>query len=116
MTSDDDTARRLEHMLHNIDGAMNIVGDADLSTYLDSFTMQKATERCIEIISEASKNIPDAIKAEHPEIPWQSIRGVGNVFRHDYSDVDNHVVWLTVKVSLPELRPVIIKLLARYKR
>ena len=95
---------------------MSIVGDADLRTYLDSFMMQKATERCIEIISEASKHIPEAIKAEHREIPWHSIGGVGNVFRHSYSNVDNHVVWLTVKVSLPELRPVIVKLLERYKR
>jgi uncharacterized protein with HEPN domain len=48
-------------MLENIDGAMKIVGDADLATYLNSFAMQKATERCIEIVSEASKHIPDAI-------------------------------------------------------
>jgi len=30
--------------------------------------------------------------------------------------VDDHVVWLTVKVALPELRPVIVKLLERYKK
>ena len=65
-------------MLENIDGAMKIVGDADLRTYLDSFPMRKATERCIEIISEASKRIPEDIKAEHPEIPWQNIRGIGS--------------------------------------
>ena len=79
-------------MLQNIDAAMSIVGDADLRAYLDSFMMQKATERCIEIVSEASKHIPDDIKAEHPEVPWHSIRGIGNVFRHDYSVVDDHVV------------------------
>lgn len=101
-------------MLQNIDGAMSIVGDADLHTYLESFAMQKATERCIEVISEASKHIPDAIKAEHPEIPWTKIRGTGNVFRHNYSIVDSHVVGLTVKVSLPELRPIIVKLLEKY--
>lgn len=116
MTSDDETVRRLGHMLQNIDAAMSIVGDADLRAYLDSFMMQKATERCIEIVSEASKHIPDEIKAEHPEVPRHNIRGIGNVFRHDYSVVDDQVVWLTVKVSLPELRPVIVKLLERYRK
>lgn len=114
--SDDETALRLGHMLQNIDGAMRIVGDADLATYLNSFAMQKATERCIEIVSEASKHIPDAIKDEHPEIPWHSIRSIGNVFRHQYSIVDDHVVWLTVKVSLPQLRQVIVALLDRYRK
>ena len=103
-------------MLQNIDAAISIVGDADLKTYLASVMMQKATERCIEIVSEASKHIPDDVKAEHPEIPWQKIRGIGNVFRHHYSVVDDHVVWLTVKVALPELRPVIVALLERYRR
>ena len=116
MTADDETLRRLGHMLRNIDAAMEIVGDADLRTYLESFMMQKASERCLEIVSEASKHIPEEVKAEHPEVPWQKIRGIGNVFRHHYSVVDDHVVWLTVKVALPELRPVIVKLLERYKK
>jgi len=116
VTSDNETARRLEYMLENIDAALKIVGDADLKTYLESFVMQKATERCIEIVSEASKHVPDDIKAGHPEIPWQKIRGIGNVFRHQFSVVDDHVVWLTVKVALPELRPVIVRLLDRYKK
>ena len=55
MTADDETVRRLGHMLRNIDAAMEIVGDADLRTYLESFMMQKASERCLEIVSEGKQ-------------------------------------------------------------
>ena len=54
---------------------------------LDSSLLQMTTmgvERAIEIISEASRHIPDDMKATAPEIPWRQIAGIGNVLRHDY--------------------------------
>jgi uncharacterized protein with HEPN domain len=39
--------------------------------------------RCLEIISEASRRLPESLKARHPEIPWKQIAGAGNVYRHD---------------------------------
>jgi uncharacterized protein with HEPN domain len=38
-------------------------------------------ERGIEIISEASRHLPDELKARHPEIPWPKVAGIGNVLR-----------------------------------
>jgi uncharacterized protein with HEPN domain len=36
-------------------------------------------ERGIEIISEASRRLPDALKARHANIPWPKVAGIGNV-------------------------------------
>jgi uncharacterized protein with HEPN domain len=41
-------------------------------------------QRAIEIISEASRAIPDDLTNTQPDIPWRKIRGTGNVLRHDY--------------------------------
>ena len=35
-------------------------------------------QRAIEIISEASRRIPDELKATRPEIEWRSIASIGN--------------------------------------
>jgi hypothetical protein len=43
--------------------------------------------RCLEIISEASRRLPEAMKARHPSIAWSDMAGAGNVYRHDYDDV-----------------------------
>ena len=32
-----------------------------------------AVVRCLEIISEATRRLPDELKARHPEIPWPNI-------------------------------------------
>lgn len=46
--------------------------------------LRLAIQRAIEIISEASKHIPSKLLEHAPEIPWRSIRGMGNILRHEY--------------------------------
>ena len=72
-----------------------------------------AVTRCIEIISEASRRLPDEIKTRHPSIAWKNMAGAGNVYRHDYEDVAAKLVWDTVQLALPPLRDVIAQELAR---
>lgn len=61
----------------------------------------------LEIISEASRRLPDDLKARHPTIPWKEMAGAGNVYRHDYEEVDPEEVWVTVLDHLPSLRVVV---------
>jgi uncharacterized protein with HEPN domain len=63
--------------------------------------------RCLEIISEASRRLPDDLKARHPSIAWKEMAGAGNVYRHDYEQVDAEEVWVTVQDHLPPLRVVV---------
>jgi uncharacterized protein with HEPN domain len=66
-----------------------------------------AVTRCLEIISEASRRLPNDLKARHPAIGWRQMAGAGNVYRHDYEDVAAEFVWETVRRALPPLRAVI---------
>jgi uncharacterized protein with HEPN domain len=63
-------------------------------------------ERGIEIISEASRRLPEAMKARHPIIPWSKVAGIGNVLRHDYEHVAYDVLWRVVNDDLPTLERV----------
>lgn len=60
-------------------------------------------ERGIEIISEASRRLPDALKARHPEIPWRQVADIGNVLRHEYQRVAPDVLWRLVQDDLAPL-------------
>ena len=66
-----------------------------------------AVTRCLEIISEAARRLSPALRDRHPELPWRAIMGVGNVYRHDYDNVDEQQVWHTVNASLPPLLAVV---------
>jgi uncharacterized protein with HEPN domain len=63
-------------------------------------------ERGVEILSEASRHLPDALKARHPDIPWRKVAGIGNVLRHDYERVAHDVLWRVVQDDLPPLEQV----------
>jgi uncharacterized protein with HEPN domain len=66
-----------------------------------------AVTRCLEIISEASRRLPEQLKARHPAIGWKQMAGAENVYRHDYEDVAAEFVWETVVRALPPLPNVI---------
>ena len=76
---------------------------------------QYAVIRAIEIIGEASKKIPDKIKAQSEETPWREISGMRDLLIHDYFVVNTRVVWETVKNDLPELKEKIKKLIQDFK-
>jgi uncharacterized protein with HEPN domain len=75
--------------------------------------MPRAVERCVEIVSEATRHIPDHFKSRYPEIAWRQIAGIGNVLRHAYDIVDQQIIWEVATVHFPQLRAVVLELKAR---
>lgn len=63
-----------------------------------------AVVRNLEIIGEASKNLPAYIKSAHKEIPWKEMSGMRDKVIHAYFGVDLDIVWKTIKQSLPDLK------------
>ena len=64
---------------------------------------QDAVVRNIEIIGEATKNLSDALKAAHADIPWRRIAGMRDRLIHHYFSVDLDLVWKVVEEDLPAL-------------
>lgn len=62
-----------------------------------------AVSRCLEIISEAARRLSPTVRDRNPELPWRKIMGLGNVYRHDYDNVTEELVWRTVQDSLEPL-------------
>lgn len=103
--------QRLQDILDTIDAIADMIAGMDIGSYRAEFRTRKAVERCLEIISEASRHIPSEEKERYAEMPWPSIAGVGNILRHEYQLVSDEVVWRTVTRSLPELRRVIARMM-----
>ena len=102
---------RLHDILQMMDEVEELTAGLDFSAYAADFKVRRAVERCIEIVSEASRHIPPEAKAAYPEVPWPDIAAIGNIFRHEYQRVADPVVWYTATRSLPELRWVVFKML-----
>jgi uncharacterized protein with HEPN domain len=97
----------LEATRRNINLAFHFTKGMDEQTFLNDTRTVYAVIRCLEIISEASRRIPETIKARHPTILWKEMAGAGNVYRHDYEDIAPHYIWVTLQKELSPLLAVI---------
>ncbi len=107
--------RWLNDIRYQIDLAIRFAAGYDYEAFNADLRTLYAVTRCLEIISEASRRLPDEIKARHPSIAWKEMAGAGSVYRHDYEDVAASHVWVTVHDHLPPLRAVIEHELAAFK-
>ncbi|MCK1357629.1 HepT-like ribonuclease domain-containing protein [Bradyrhizobium sp. 199] len=103
----------LRDILHHIDLAIEFAAGADRDAFAADLRTVYAVTRCLEIISEASRRLPDDVKSRHPAIAWRQMAAAGNVYRHNYEDVAAHFVWETVQQALPPLREVLEEEVAR---
>lgn len=62
-----------------------------------------AVIRALEIIGEATKNIPVSFREAHPDLPWREMAGMRDKLIHQYFGVDLEIVWTTVEERLPEI-------------
>jgi uncharacterized protein with HEPN domain len=106
----------LRDIAHHIELATGFVVGMSFEAFRDDLRTFYAVTRCLEIISEASRRLPDDLKARHPAIAWREMAGAGNVYRHDYEDVAASFVWATVHNHLPPLRVVITDELSRHEK
>ena len=93
----------LKDILEAIDRAIQYVSNLDYSDFLSDTKTQDAVIRNIEIIGEAVKNIPQELKAAHPDIAWKNMSGIRNKLIHEYFGVNTDIVWGVVKEDLQDL-------------
>ncbi len=92
----------------NILFAREVVGGLTREAFAESRLHFYGVTRALEIISEACRRLPDDLRDRHPQLPWRSIRDVGNFYRHQYDNVAASYVWETVSVHLPPLLAVVL--------
>jgi uncharacterized protein with HEPN domain len=97
----------LRDILRHIDLAGQLIEGFDAGLFAGDLRTLYAVTRCLEIISEASRRLPEGMKARHASIEWRQIAAAGNVYRHQYEDVAPAQVWATVTTDLPRLREVV---------
>jgi uncharacterized protein with HEPN domain len=79
-------SRDIKDYLQDILDAIYDVEDFTKGYTYEQFIEDKKTlnavVRSIEIIGEASKHLPDALKTKYPEVPWKEIAGMRDKLIH----------------------------------
>ena len=98
-------------ILDSIEKIENFIEGFDFEGFSKDTKTIYAVVRALEIIGEATKNVPNSLKVEHPEVPWRDMAGFRDKVVHGYFGVDLEVVWDTAVDDAPSLKPLIAKIL-----
>lgn len=93
-------APRLTDILDAIERIRAEMSSVSIDAFEADWRKRWLVERGVEIISEASRRLPDDLKLRHPEIPWAKVAGIGNVLRHEYEGISAPVMWKLVQDDL----------------
>jgi uncharacterized protein with HEPN domain len=96
---------RLTDIVRNCDSILEYSAGFDLDSYLAAPQMVRdAVERCFQRISEAACKLGDYLDTLYPDVDWEGTRGVGNILRHQYDEVENPTIWFGIIEDVPKLR------------
>ena len=80
------------------------------TAFFESPMIQDAVVRNLEVIGEATKQVPDSLRARAPELSWREMAGMRDKLIHDYLGVDLNLVWDVVVSELPTTHDRVIAL------
>ena len=101
----------ITHILDAIESIETQMQGITKEQFENSELLQGFVERKLEIIGEATKRLSDDFKEKNPSIPWRDMAGMRDILIHQYTDVDDDIVWKTITQKLYPLKESIKSIL-----
>jgi len=95
---------RLTHILTAIGDIRTLLRGRSRNDFASDLVLRMAIERLFEIISEASRHIPDDLKRQDATIAWRRLADLGNWLRHAYHRIDPDILWNMAENDLEPLK------------
>jgi uncharacterized protein with HEPN domain len=110
----DRTGARLLDIIDSIQQIETLLADIGLEDLQSDRIRKAAFERFLEILSEATRHIPQEMKASAPDIQWRRIGDIGNHIRHAYDKVDLEILWKIYESGeIAKLQNTVVQFIAR---
>ena len=76
---------------------------ASKALFMSDHVFYNACSMAIFQVGELSKRFSEEFKAVHNHLPWNDMRGMINLFAHEYESVNKELLWETVQTDIPNL-------------
>jgi uncharacterized protein with HEPN domain len=105
----------IEDIIDAMDKAEIAVTGVDFDRFSEDFIINFAVARALEIVGEATKRVPQEVRAAYPEVPWRNMAGMRDRIIHGYDNVNLRILWDVVKQEIPEIKPHLQQILQDYE-
>ncbi len=106
-----DVSLYLKDIMQAIEAIEEFIKDMDFEQFREDDKTSSAVIRKLEIIGEATKSVPTEIRQNYADVPWREMAGMRDKLIHFYFGVDHNLVWKAVKNRIPQIKPVIQKVI-----
>jgi len=108
-------ADRLVHILTAIDVIQTLLARKTPEDLATDLPLQFSIERAFEVICEASRRLPDNIKAQEKAVQWQRMVDFGNELRHAYHRINPKILMEIAARDLPPLKEFVERVVQEAK-
>lgn len=115
-----DPTLRLQDILEAITWIESYIEGYDFETFCADRKTIDAVTRCLEVIGEATKHLPDSLTSQYPEVPWRAICGFAtpspadlrrDVLAHSYFRTEDSIIWDAATQGIQLVKPAVEALL-----
>ena len=105
----------LHHILDEVNFLINESESLTEGDFIEDEKLKRAFTRSIEIIGEASRQIPLEIKQAYPDVEWKAMARMRDRLIHHYFGVDYALVWDTIQEDIPLLKAQVTEIIKAKK-
>ncbi|KAA9352751.1 HepT-like ribonuclease domain-containing protein [Larkinella humicola] len=95
------TIEFIRHIQQELQYIIEETSGINFEDFVTDVRLNKAIVRSLEIIGEASKRVPDAIRYRYNELDWKGFAGLRDVLIHQYWGIDYQLVWDAATDDVP---------------
>ncbi len=111
MTNQHDYRHYLLDITQSIAKIQKYTGNFDCEQFVNNELIYDSTVFNLQIIGEATLNLPKEIQQKYPEVEWKDLAGLRNLIAHGYYKLKPQIIWNIIQTDLPVLQSQIDKII-----
>ena len=101
----------LQQLRDAMEQAAEIGAGQTPATLRADWKLMLALERCFEIIGEAIKRLPMALRDSYPQVEWRKAAGLRDLVSHDYDRIAHQILLDVIASHFPVMKSTINRML-----
>lgn len=101
----------MKHILTEIEYLQRKSEKLEYNDFINNEDLKRSFIRALEVIGEATKNLPVSLRKKFSETEWTKMSGLRDILIHQYFGINYIAVWDIIKNKIPVLKERIERIL-----